>query len=287
MENGLINIIIPVYNAEKTLSKCLDSVKAQSYENWNVILIDDFSKDKSREIIKKYSESDKRFTYILNDENIGVSCTRNKGLKAVKGEYVAFLDCDDWWEPKMLEKLYCASKKHNADVVQCRFMYNYLGGKIKYPSAAFEDYTVIYKKDFNKIYYKMLTGINMNHVCMKLIKSELIKNLEFNTELKTAEDLAFCSGVFVRAESYVFVPEVMYHYYRGEGSLTGSGLSFKEKWRANRAVSKIIIENLKKQGINSFKYEILALLRPYIITVSKIIRILDEILKKGSFENER
>lgn len=276
MTNPLINIIIPVYNAENTLAECLLSVKRQSYKNWKALIVDDASSDKSRKIIEQFAKEDPRFTYMYNNTNKGASFSRNKALDNIDGEYTAFLDSDDRWEPDMLLSLCEAALKYDSDIVQCRFQYDYPGGKEYVPKGCFDELKIIEKKDFKKIYYKMLTGINMNHVCMKLIKSDMIGKIRFYPQLKTAEDLAFCAELFTRADRYVFINQVLYRYFRGGTGLTGHGLNFSEKWKCNRAVSSIIIENMKKLNMASARFYILAFLRPYIITISKIFRILCE-----------
>ena len=105
MNKPLISIIIPVYNAEKYLKKCLDSVINQTYKNLEIILVDDGSTDKSPEICDKYAEKDSRII-VLHKENGGVSSSRNAGLDIFKGEYLSFVDSDDYVEPDYIEYLY-------------------------------------------------------------------------------------------------------------------------------------------------------------------------------------
>ena len=101
-----VSVIIPVYNLAKYLSKCLESVLAQTYANFEIIAIDDGSTDDSAAILKKYAEKDKRVKPILK-ANGGVSSARNAGLDKAEGEYIFFLDGDDWIEPETLERLVC------------------------------------------------------------------------------------------------------------------------------------------------------------------------------------
>lgn len=277
MCKALINIIIPVYNAEKTLERCLESVMSQTYQGpWRAILIDDASGDGSREMMRRAAQQDSRFVCVYNQNNLGASATRNVGLELVKEGYAAFLDSDDWWEPEMLECLYDLAVKNDADIAQCGFFYNYPGGKQYTPPPAFDSGQVLDRSRFDKVYYRMATGINMNHVCMKLIRAEVIEGVQFLTTLKTAEDLAFCVELFKRAKRYAYVPKPLYHYYRDGSGLTGSRLSGAEKWKANRAVSGVIQKNLKELGADGVFLRILVALRPFTITVSKIYRMLLE-----------
>ncbi len=115
-----VSVIIPVYNAEKYLRQCLDSVLGQSLRDIEVICVDDFSTDGSRDILSEYATEDSRVTYFVNEKNLHAGPCRNKGLSASRGEYVLFLDGDDWVSDKALEKLYTAAIRHKADVIRCR-----------------------------------------------------------------------------------------------------------------------------------------------------------------------
>ena len=276
-----VQIVTPVYNSSKTLKKCLDSLLNQTFKAWQVILVDDASKDNSLEVIKEYALKDKRIKFIALEKNGGSSNARNQALKIIDAEYVAFLDSDDYWEPQMLERMINQAKEYDCDVVQCRFIYDFPGGRIFLPAGAFSKEQVLEGKKLRKVYRRMMTGINMNHVCMKLIRAELIKGLSFDTSLSTAEDLELCVRLFAKVKKYSFITDVMYHYCRYETSLTGSSMPFKTRLNSNRAVAKVMAAHLKKWGINTPCYKLLTYLRPYTIIISKVIRIIREkILKK-------
>ena len=275
-----VQVVMPVYNAAKTLNKSLDSLICQTYKDWQVILVDDYSKDNSLEILNDYAQKDNRFCVVALDNNCGASGARNKALDLIDAKYVAFLDSDDYWEPQMLEKMVNLAENNNCDVVQCRFIYDFPGGRTYLPSGAFKKDVLLEGKGLRKVYLKMMTGINMNHVCMKLIRSSLIHKLRFDTSLPTAEDLEMCVRMFENVDRYYFTTDVMYHYCRYENSITGSGLSFKKRMTANIRVSKTMVSQLKKWGMNNPFYKTLALLRPYIIIVSKVFRIIREKLLK-------
>lgn len=276
LDQPKIQIIIPVYNAEKYIKRCFDSLVNQTYKNWEAIVIDDASTDNSREMVKEYIAGDERFNFVTLDENHGVSKVRNLALSMVREKYMAFLDSDDYWEPNTLEVMIKKAEESDFDIVQCRYIYDYPGEKQVLPRGAFDEETVLDKSNMKKVYFKMATGINMNHVCMKLIKTELTKGIEFDTDLKTAEDLNFCVKLFSKVSKYCFIDEVMYHYCRNEDSLTGKGLSAKEKLKANRAVSKTMIAELPAWGVDTLYWRILCSMRPYTIMVSKIIRTIKE-----------
>ena len=276
MNRAKVQIIVPVYNAQEYLRKCLDSLKEQKFTDWEAIIIDDASSDSSADIIKEYQNSDGRFTYVLLDKNKGVSNARNTALAMLSGEYTAFIDSDDYWEKDMLSKMVETAQKNDADIVQCSFIYDFSGGKTFLPKGAFNRDIELSGDGLKKVYLRMMTGINMNHVCMKLIRTELIGDLRFETDLKTAEDLQFCIRLFGKVKKYCFINKAMYHYRRSNESLTGSGISGKEKLRANRRVSIDMKKALAGWGMDNFLYRRLCELRPYIITASKIVRIFRE-----------
>lgn len=111
MKKSKIQIIIPVYNAEKYLRRCLESVKNQTFGDWQAIVVDDASADDSKNIIEEYTFLDERFIYIRQETNKGASASRNVALEMVNAEYVAFLDADDYWERDMLESMLEKSRK--------------------------------------------------------------------------------------------------------------------------------------------------------------------------------
>ncbi len=269
-----VSIIIPVYKAEKTLARCLDSLLAQTYSDWKAILIDDASPDGSGEIAKQYVQMDSRFCYIQNEQNMGVSATRNRGLTLLEEGYAAFLDSDDWWEDNTLEVMLGAARKYDADMVQCTWRINYPDGTEIPEENTFPELRVFDRKDFGIPLKKMFTGISMNHMARKIVRYELIRDLRFNESLRTAEDLEMSFRTLLRAQRIVFVPDALYHYFRHGAGLTGSGLSFQRKLQDNRSVSKIMLENLPGTPWNGSGYRILAWLRPYIIILDKVIRIL-------------
>lgn len=276
MSDYRIQIIIPVYNSSETLGKCLDSLKAQTYTCWQAIVVDDKSKDNSLDILNEYAARDSRFRVVAAEKNGGSSAARNIALDMADSEYVAFLDSDDYWEPDMLETLLEKADEYGCDVVQCRFIYDFPGGRLLLPAGAFDKDIYLEGRKLNKVYLKMMTGINMNHVCMKLIRTSLIKDIRFDSTYRTAEDLDFCVRLFGSADKYYFSTKPMYHYCRWENSLTGRGLSFKVKLDANRRVSKTMLTMLPRWGIDNWFYRMLTLLRPYIIIISKVFRMFRE-----------
>lgn len=131
MTEPLISIVIPVYNAEKYLRACLDSVLAQTYKNWEAICVNDGSSDNSAKILEEYAAKDARF-HIINQQNSGVSTARNTGLRQTTGKYLMYLDSDDIWHPQTLEILQNVMEKSNADMGCFKYQEVYPDTKIIY-----------------------------------------------------------------------------------------------------------------------------------------------------------
>lgn len=276
MNRPEIQIIIPVYNGEKYLQACLDSVKNQSFANWQALVIDDASSDGSADIVRSYAAEDARFVLVQQERNGGVSRARNRALELLNAEYTAFLDADDYWERETLQTMLDAARNQNCDIVQCRFIYDFSSGRQIAPAGAFQRDTLLEGRALRRAYIRMMTGINMNHVCMKLIRTELFSGMRFDTEMKTAEDLKMCIDLFRKVRRYYFLDRPFYHYRRSETSLTGKGLSGREKFRANRTISNELLKALPEWGINQPFYRLLSWMRPYTITCSKIFRTIRE-----------
>lgn len=124
-----VSIIVPVYNTEAYLERCLKSLVNQTLKDIEIICIDDGSKDNSVAILKKYSQLDKRIK-IIEQENLGVSVARNNGLKLATGEYIGFVDSNDWIDLDFYEKLYNAAKKYDADISACGIKRLHINGNI-------------------------------------------------------------------------------------------------------------------------------------------------------------
>ena len=117
----LVSVIMPAYNAAPFIEEAITSVLRQTVTDWELLVIDDQSGDNTREIIEKFTERDSRIRMILNDRNMGVAKTRNRGLDLVRGKYVALLDSDDYWHPTMLEAMIARAEESSADLVYCSY----------------------------------------------------------------------------------------------------------------------------------------------------------------------
>lgn len=281
-------IIVPVYNAAKTLPRCLDSLLAQTFPAWEACLIDDGSTDDSWAVIRSYAEKDHRFAALASRCNGGPAAARNLGLAGARGQYVAFLDSDDWWEPDFLEQMLEAARRTGADFVQCGWTVEWPGGKSRPEPNTYPDFRVFDREAFGQPLAAMLGGISMNHVTRKLIRRQLLEGLNFPDGLVTAEDLAMSFQLLLRARRIAFLPRPLYHYYRHGGGLTGGKLGFGQKWAANRAVARMMQSQLRGTAFDTPTFRFLVWARPWRLILSKAVRLGRDQLyhrRKGGIEH--
>lgn len=211
-----ISLIIPVYNVEKYIDNTLNSVLAQTFKDYEVIMINNGSTDKSLEILKKYAQKHKNFK-LINQHNRGLSNARNAGVKAAKGEYIAFLDSDDFLAPAFLEVLYNSAITNCADISCC-------------------NYYLYYDKNCRKVYmpFTAKTGVYSNEVALKklildttfhfflwnkLFKRSLFIDNNISFYDMYFEDVAVCPQLFYYANQISFVNKPLYYYRRHKGSV--------------------------------------------------------------------
>jgi len=201
----LISIITPVYNAEKTIQTGIDSVIGQTYENWELILVDDGSTDKSPAILDSAASKDARIT-VIHKPNGGVSSARNAGLRAAKGEYIAWMDSDDYFASAALERLYTAITAHNLPIAICNYKNIFPGGDsgIRY-SFTTED--KVYPRE---TVMGMVLGIAITPVVWaNLMHRSLWEGVVF-PEGKLFEDVQTTYRVYEKSPGIVFVAEPLF-----------------------------------------------------------------------------
>ena len=219
----MISIIVPVYNTEKYLRECLDSILAQTYKDIEVILIDDGSKDGSLSICQEYASNDKRVK-VYHKANSGVSDTRNFGIEHANGEFISFCDSDDKIAPELYQILYDLMKEYNVDRVVSGYAYLYNDGRVLYNKPRMSDG----KYESNVILCKMiddgtLSGFLFSGVNNSLFRRELIyKNkLRFEPSIKYNEDSLFSFQYMLHSKSiYSFQSKPTYFYRQHETSST-------------------------------------------------------------------
>ena len=224
-----ISIIIPIYNVEKYLPLCFESLISQTLKEIEIICINDGSTDNSLEVVKKYAQIDSRIKIITQD-NQGVSEARNAGISIAQGEYLGMVDPDDWIEPNMFEVLYNKAKKKNADIVECDLIehrnFNFDNKKIRKLKIKCNVFTNIKIKLGNIYNWKNIKTelFNVRAYCWnKIYRTNLIKN-NINFEGRVGEDYYFCIEAFLAAKKIVYINKNLYHYVKRENSLS-SGIN--------------------------------------------------------------
>ena len=218
MDKGKISVIIPIYNKSATLKKCIDSILNQEYQNLELILVDDGSSDDSFDICSKYAEKDSRVK-VFKKENGGVSSARNFALKVASGEFVQFVDADDFLEKDMCSKLISAYFGNDFDVVVCSYK-KHTEGKIKNKmSMDFECEKIAkFKNEFAFLFENALFNPPWN----KLYKREKI-NFLFDEKFSLGEDLLFNLEYFKNCQKIKIISDCLYNYVdESENSLNKS-----------------------------------------------------------------
>lgn len=219
MTNPIISLIIPVYNVEKYLRKAFESVQSQTFKDFEVIIINDGSTDNSLKIILEFCKKNKNFV-LINQENSGPAAARNTALKVSKGEYIAFMDSDDYLEPNFLECLYEAAKKNEADMVCCNFNIYYPEKDIKV-FMPIHSYPGVYSK--TKALKKLILDIGTHYfVWNKLTKRELFFKNNISFDDMYFEDISISPKLFYYSKKIVFLNKVLYNYSSRESSILHS-----------------------------------------------------------------
>lgn len=224
----LLSIIVPVYNVEARLERCLKSLTSQTYQNLEIILVDDGSKDRSGQICDEWAARDSRI-HVIHQLNSGVSTARNTGLSAATGVFVAFVDSDDYVAPDMYELLTRVATEHQTDQVCCCLYNDHQTGRYA-ESHVYED-RVIAGGDVYTVLIRAMVDPNessgkarlLQSPCNKLYRRKLIEEngVRFDTELPYAEDWLFNLNFYRFADRVAFIPDHLYYYDRTtEGSLS-------------------------------------------------------------------
>lgn len=222
--NKLVSIIVPVYNIEQYIERCIRSILSQTYNQIEVILIDDGSKDKSGDICDKYAQEDSRVR-VFHKENGGVSSARNLGLKEAHGRYIGFVDGDDYISSEMYQKLIELIEKYDADISIVGFANESSDGKFqRYCETEGE----ILLSQHEQMECLLKNKYFSCSCCDKLFKKELVTGLQLDETITNYEDLKFCFEAMGRSEKAVFISEPYYYYCSNNDSATTSRFNKKK-----------------------------------------------------------
>lgn len=240
----MISIIVPIYNVEKYLEKCIESILNQTYRDLEVILVDDGSPDGSPAICDRYAAQDSRIR-VIHQINAGVSAARNAGLLAAKGTYIGFIDPDDFVASKMYEKMVSAIEESRSELAICGYEYydeEYaVDEKRRYPVKPNE---VISRKELMRRMSDMPPTVR-HGVVNKLFTKSALKGLTFQEGLRSSEDVLFLTAYMERVKTAVFVHAPLYCNLVRQGSATHGGLniqSLADSFAAHEKMYRTIVD---------------------------------------------
>ena len=234
MGRPIVSIIMPVYNVEKYIDRCLDSVVNSMYKNLEIIIINDCSPDNSDEIIRKYIKKDKRIVYLKNNKNLKVSETRNKGIDKASGKYLTFVDADDYISNDWIENLAETIEKKEADIV--------IGSAKQFVGEQEKEYRIRDLDKEKQIDFRNIR-INKNGVIWnKIYKSELIKknNIKFDKEIFKHSDVEFTYKALALANKILYNNKGFYYYRTDNESSIMKTINYEEKIK----YTTMILENI-------------------------------------------
>lgn len=215
-----VSIVVPIYKVEKYLRRCVDSIINQTYRNLEIILVDDGSPDKCGQIIDEYKEKDSRIIS-LHKKNGGLSDARNYGMKYVTGEYIFFLDSDDYIKSETIETLINLSLKYQADIVQGGFYYKY-ENYLLYDDRYYKEDSDPIILDNKELMYELIVNERVkNFAWGKLYKTDLIKDLLFEKGV-LFEDVFWAHNVMSRVKKYVICHKPLTYYVQREDSIVAN-----------------------------------------------------------------
>lgn len=248
MENNqaLVSVIVPVYNVKEYLEQCLDSIIHQTLSNIEIILVNDGSTDGSDEICKKYAALDGR-VILINQKNAGLAAARQAGLNVAKGEYIGFVDSDDWLELSMYEEMYEKAKAHEADIVFCNVYRDEDKKEQIYFEPGFYD-----REGMEKVIFpRLLAGFDENkNECtlrwcnwLRIYRRSLIEenNIRFDPRFRRCQDLPFTFECTIYANSYYYLGDRYLYHNRMNFQSLSKGYT-KNMW----GLLKPWVEYLKK-----------------------------------------
>ena len=245
MEQPFISVIIPIYNVEKYLDRCMESVLNQTYKNLEVILVDDGSPDNSGKLADEWGKKDSRVT-VFHKENGGLSDARNYALDKANGEYIVFVDSDDWLELDAINYLYELREKYDADfsIAENRRVTEISEA----PEMDIADETLLSREEFLEWFFKIKTQINVQYAWAKLYKKELFSSVRYPVGM-TDEDVPTTFAIACESKKIAYSNRVIYDYFVNENSITES--KFGDRNFDLLRAWDLVIEIAEKKGCSS------------------------------------
>lgn len=215
----LVSSIIPVYNSEEFLEECIESLRNQTLKEIEMIFVNDGSTDNSLKILEKYEKIDSRIK-VINQKNSGPSSARNRGIEIAKGEYLSFIDSDDWIDTRMYENMYYRAINDKSDVVICDMKMVSLDSQLYVKGIIYCDERYDRKNIEDKIFKELLSNSQFNSMANKIYKRSIAKenNLLLDKDIYYAEDWKFNMEFFKHSQRLSYINKCYYYYRRGHES---------------------------------------------------------------------
>lgn len=246
-----LSIIVPVYNVEKYIDRCLKSICQQTYRNVEILCIDDGSDDKSGIICDQYAKQDVRIR-VLHQKNQGVAAARNVGLRNSTGKYVGFVDPDDWIEPQMFQMIIERMEEYDADIGVCGFYKNWEDKEVEMQNRSMIDKNAFDREKLLFYAFKAYKHRSFaRYIWNKIFKKELIERtkINFDDKMKMGEDVLFFGILALQVQRGVYIDKPLYHYYQRDDSLFHGG---SLKWREDSLiVYERLIQLFLRNGIST------------------------------------
>lgn len=212
----MISVIVPVYNTGKYLQKCVESLCGQTYHELQIILVNDGSTDNSLDIMRKLATTDERIR-VIDKKHEGVSAARNAGLECAEGDYVSFIDSDDWLDEETYDKCLIAAVQHSADAVYFEWTEEFSDGSSEIKGYDGKKRIVLKGDDILKEYYKEKMSMRVSSGMLSRI---IIDGVWFDTSRERGEDMLFGFYALCKAKCVVYMNQPFYHRYHRVGSLS-------------------------------------------------------------------
>lgn len=274
---GKVSIIVPVYNVKDYIEKCVESILKQTYSNIEIILVNDGSIDGSGEICDNYSQKDSRIS-VIHQQNAGLSAARNAGLAIIKGEFVLFVDSDDYIEANSIELLLCSIVEYNADIViGNRFLDTDTESKIedRYLGASNTKHKLVLSSEEAVKCLLSWKYFDMS-ACGRLFRREVLELNVFPVG-KKCEDQYVMASIIAKAKIVIFDPKPIYHYYQRIGSITNDMMVKDDTIQASLNQLKFVTENfpsLRDEANTAYVFSYLEVYNRYLqlrISIDNII----------------
>lgn len=275
-EHILVSILMPIYKVEQYLEKALDSIFSQTYKNVFYVFVNDCSPDNSLQVLKdtmtKYGIDKDRFVIVDHKQNEGIAVSRTDCIVNAKGDYIFFVDSDDWIEKDAVEQMVAATKEGTVDIVGCDFMKDFLSGKTTYHHEN-------YSKSCRENMYRCLNYDIATVLWKLLIKRCLFDNFAITPHVDIVEDYIMSVKLYYYARSFVSLPKAFYHYVQ----YNEARVSLQTLWSVNMHIKGVeeVEAFCREKGLWDFSVEHKLLLRKFNIKSNFLTR---QLLDYQSYE---